>query len=240
MAYISSYKNQNWLIPQSIRDMIPKDHICFFVEEFVESLDFSGFDMIYEGAGAPAYHPRILMKILIQGMLCRERSSRKIAKACFENFVFMYLAEKVKPNFRTICRFRRQNASFIKEAFKETINLALESDLVDLSLICTDGSTIKANANKKKCLKREQIEKLDSIIDKMIEEDIKQDKIDEQIYSRDENLTNRDRRDLKKIWMMKEKVGLRGENKEKNVNFCLNISLKEIDYGTGSAVSFFF
>src|SRR3989338_2328421 len=44
MAYINSYKNQNWLVPQSIKEMIPKEHICFFVEEFVESLDFSGFD----------------------------------------------------------------------------------------------------------------------------------------------------------------------------------------------------
>src|SRR3989338_8311007 len=55
MAYLNSYKDQNWLIPMSIKDMIPEAHICFFVEEFVESLDFSGFDIIYAGAG---HHPR--------------------------------------------------------------------------------------------------------------------------------------------------------------------------------------
>ncbi len=71
--------------------------------------------------------------------------------------------------------------------------------MIDLSLICTDGTTIKANANKKKCLKREQIERLDSIINKMVEEDIKQDEIDEKIYSNEENLTERDKRDFKKI-----------------------------------------
>ena len=65
MAYIASNKNQNWLLPPSIETMIPKDHICFLVEDFVESLDFSSFDMIYAGAGHPAYHPRIIMKILI-------------------------------------------------------------------------------------------------------------------------------------------------------------------------------
>lgn len=94
MAYINSFKGQNWLIPQSIKDMIPKNHICFFVEEFVESLDFSGFDMINEGPGHPSYHPQIIMKILLQGMLSKERSSRKLASATRENFVFMYLAEK--------------------------------------------------------------------------------------------------------------------------------------------------
>ena len=132
MAYISSFKGQNWLIPQSIKDMIPKNHICFFVEEFVESLDFSRFDMINEGAGHPAYHPRIIMKIIIQGMLSKERSSRKLASVCRENFVFMYLAEKVQPNFRTICRFRVENAEFIKETFKETVILASENELIDL------------------------------------------------------------------------------------------------------------
>ena len=48
MAYIASSKNQNWLLPLSIKDMIPKDHICFLVEEFADSLDFSNFDLIYE------------------------------------------------------------------------------------------------------------------------------------------------------------------------------------------------
>mgnify|MGYP007051340102 len=65
MAYISSNKDQNWLLPLAIKDMIPKDHICFLIEDFVESLDFSKFDMIYDGAGHPAYHPRIIMKIII-------------------------------------------------------------------------------------------------------------------------------------------------------------------------------
>src|SRR3989338_4386037 len=107
MTYIASKKDQNWLIPQSIKEVIPKEHICFFVEEFVESLDFTNFDLIYAGAGHPAYHPRILMKVLIQGMLSRIRSSRKLAAATRESFIFMYLAEKVNPDFRTIARFRK-------------------------------------------------------------------------------------------------------------------------------------
>ncbi|MAG02508.1 hypothetical protein CMI42_04165, partial [Candidatus Pacearchaeota archaeon] len=200
MAYISSFKGQDWLIPQSISDMIPKNHICFFVEEFVESLDFSGFDMINEGQGHPSYHPRILMKVLLQGMLSNERSSRKLANACSENFVFMYLAEKVNPNFRTFCRFRRQNAPFIKEVFKETIKLASKNDLVDLNLICTDGSKIKANASKKKFLKEDQVNQLDSIIDEMIEEDVRRDKQEEEIYGESEiNKTSLETKNLKEI-----------------------------------------
>ena len=55
MAYKTSFKNQNWILPPMIKEMIPENHICFFIEEFVESLDFSEFEMVYEGAGAPAY-----------------------------------------------------------------------------------------------------------------------------------------------------------------------------------------
>jgi len=78
MAYIASNKNQNWLVPLSIKDMIPADPICFLVEDFIESLDFSNFDLIYDGAGHPAYHLRIIMKILIYGMLCKTRSSKSV------------------------------------------------------------------------------------------------------------------------------------------------------------------
>src|SRR3989344_2503863 len=213
MAYKNSFKNKNWLLPVSIKSMIPENHICFFVEEFVENLDFSEFDLKFEGAGAPAYHPRILAKILLQGMLSKERSSRKIASACRENFVFMYLAEKLNPDFRTICRFRRENADFLKRVFKETIKLASEYNLVDLSFIAIDGTTMKANANRKRTLKKEQISKLDEIVDKLVEEDLKQDELDGKLN--EENLSNMDKRDFKKIVSeyrrVKDKTKLKGK-----------------------------
>src|SRR3989338_2018057 len=228
MTYISSYKNQDWLLPTSIKQMIPQNHISFFVEDFVESLDYSGFDMISDGAGHPSYHPIIIMKIIIQGMLSKERSSRKLAGACRENFVFMYLAEKVQPEFSTICRFRRNNREFIKETFKVTVKLADENDLIDLNLICTDGSKIKANASKKMCLTKEQIGKLDSIIDKMIEEDINQDEIDKEICgNKEENLTNLEIKNLKGI----VKTYRDSKNKEKIKEKCKN-AIMEFDKDT--------
>src|SRR3989339_717054 len=225
MVYMNSFKGQNWLIPQSIQDTIPKNHICFFVEEFVDSLDFSNFDMISERPGHPSYHPRIIMKIIIQGMLSKERSSRKLAGACRENFVFMYLAEKVQPNFRTIARFRKNNFSFVKEAFKETINLAEEYNLIDLNVICTDDSKIKANASKKAFLKKEQLSQLDSIIDKMVEEDIEQDEIDKESYdAKEENITNLEIKNLKEIVKNYRNV----KNKEKLKETCKK-AIKEFD-----------
>jgi len=200
MAYIASNKNQNWLLPLSIKDMIPKGHICFMVEEFAGSLDFSNFDMIHDGAGHPAYHPRIIMKVLIMGMLAKVRSSRKLASGCRENFVFMYLAEKVQPDFRTMARFRKDNPEFVKDAFKKTVELANKSKLIDLSFISIDGSMLKAYAGKKRYFGKKGLDKLDKAIDKMVEDDIAIDEIEEQIFGdKEEGLTGIDERDLRRI-----------------------------------------
>ena len=200
MSYIDSFKGQNWLLPPSIRDMIPGDHVCFFVEDFVDSLDFSKFDLVVAGAGRPAYHPRVLLKVLVYGMMCGTRSSRKIARAVRENFVFMYLAERLCPDFRTIARFRKDNASFIKEVFKKTVEVSVEYDLADLSFVSIDGSMLKACAGKKKYFGREGIDKLEKAIEKMVEEDIALDELEDELFDdREEGLTGVDRRDLKRI-----------------------------------------
>ena len=201
MAYIVSNKNQNWLIPLNIKDMIPKDHICFLVEDFVESLDFSNFDLIYEGAGHPAYHPKIIMKILTYGMLCKIRSSRKLAKATIENIAFMYLAEKVNPDFRTINRFRKDNPELVKNAFKKTVELAVKNRIVDLSFISIGGTMLKASASKKQYFDKKGLDKLDKAIEKMIEEDIALDELEDELYGDNANdgLTGIDRRDMKKM-----------------------------------------
>src|SRR3990167_6937391 len=200
MSYIQTNKNQNWLLPMSIKGMIPKGHICFLVEDFVDLLDYSNFDVIYDGAGHPAYHPRIIMKIIIQGMLSRVRSSRKLAAGCRENFVMMYLAEKTQPDFRTIARFRKCNAQFVKDAFRKTVEIASGKKLIDLSFISIDGSKIKAYASKKRYFDKIALDKLDKAIDKMIKEDIEIDEIEEELFGdKEEGLTGMDKKDLKRI-----------------------------------------
>ena len=200
VVYKQTQKNQNWLLPLDIKEMIPKDHVCFLVEDFVEELDYKKFDMIYAGAGNPAYHPRILMKILVQGMLSRVRSSRKLAQATRENVVMMYLAEKVNPDFRTIARFRKENEAFVKNTFKKTVTLAAEHKLIDLSFLSIDGSMIKAYAGRKQYVDKNGLDLLDKAIDKMIKEDIALDELEEQMFGdKEEGLTGIDRRDMKKI-----------------------------------------
>ena len=89
------------------------------VESFIDKIDFSEFEFKYAGSGHPAYHPRIMFKILIQSMLDRVRPSRAIARNVRENIVYMYLAEKLQPDIRTISDFRKENEDLIAEALQQ-------------------------------------------------------------------------------------------------------------------------
>jgi transposase len=180
MAYIQTYKDQAWLLPPSIEDMIPEDHICYMIESLVDSMDFGGFDAKYAGAGHPAYHPRVLLKILVMGVMDRVRSSRRLAKNGRENIVYLYLSEKVSPDFRTISDFRKDNPEIVKEAFRHTVTLGKQEGLLDLSHLSTDGSKVKANASNRRVLTTEELEFLLRFVDKELEEwaqeDVSEDK----------------------------------------------------------------
>ncbi|AAM06721.1 transposase [Methanosarcina acetivorans C2A] len=133
MVFIKSLKNQVWTLPLDIRDLIPSDHICYLVESFVDEMDFSEFETRYDGSGHPAYHPCIMCKILIQSMLDKVRSSRAIARNVRENIVYMYLAENLQPDFRTISDFRKENEKLITELFKNTVKAAKDLGVISLS-----------------------------------------------------------------------------------------------------------
>lgn len=182
MAYITSFKNQNYLLPLNITDLFSEDHVCYLIEQIAEQLDYSEFDKKYAGAGHPAYHPRINIKLLLMANVDGIRSSRRIAKNSKENVVYIYLAEKTSPDFRTISDFRKDNRKLIKNVFREVNMFALEHGLIDLSHLMIDGTTIRANANNQRVLDRETLEKLDKYIDKVIEEGIKVDEEEDKIF----------------------------------------------------------
>jgi transposase len=175
MAYIQSHKEQAWLLPPSLEELIPEDHICYLVESLVDNLDYRSFDIQYSGAGHPAYHPRILLKLLVIGVLDRVRSSRRLARNARENVVYLYLSEKLTPDFRTISDFRKGNPSLVKEVFKHTVSLAKQEGLLDLSHLSTDGTKIKANASNRKVLTKDELDVLLKFVDGELEAWAKQD-----------------------------------------------------------------
>ncbi|MDY6966593.1 MAG: IS5/IS1182 family transposase, partial [Halobacteriota archaeon] len=77
MAFINRFRNQNWLFPPSVSDLIDEDHICRLVDEVIEGMDFTEIEERYDGPGSPAYHPKVMMKLLVQGVIDGILSSRK-------------------------------------------------------------------------------------------------------------------------------------------------------------------
>jgi transposase len=175
MTYIQSFKEQSWLLPSSVEDLIPEDHICFLVESLVDNLDYQVFDIKYSGAGHPAYHPRVLLKLLVMGVLDRVRSSRRLARNARENVVYLYLSEKLTPDFRTISDFRKENPSLVKDVFKHTVSFAKQEGLLDLCHLSTDGSKVKANASNRRVLTKDELSVLLKFVDEELAEWAKKD-----------------------------------------------------------------
>ncbi len=185
MTYIPNLSGQNWLFPPSITGMIRnEDGICFLVNEVVESMDFTKLDEKYDGPGHPAYNPRIIVKLHVQGAIDGQRSSRKIAKNARTNILYMYHAGQTTPDFRTVSDFRKDNSKIIEGAFKKTIELANNMKITNLGHLSIDGTKQKANASNSKTLKRDALDDIDNYIRNFIEEGITMDEKEDVLYGK--------------------------------------------------------
>ncbi len=182
MVYIKSSPIQTVLLPTNLRDIIPKDHICYLIEDIIDQLDFSRFDEKVEGPGNPSYHPRISLKIILNGICERVTSTRKLEKLTYENIVFMYLAENLNPDFHTIALFRKENKQLIKQSFLQTIEVAKNLNMINFNKLYLDGIKVKANASKSKSFTKDEIDFLSDFVDKHLKEMDKVDKEEDKKY----------------------------------------------------------
>jgi transposase len=178
MAIREDKLGQSWLFPPCINDFIPNNHICNLIVSIIAAIDVSKIELKFKSQpGNPAYPRRMLLRLLVQAAVDGIWSSRKIDKLAHENVIYMYLAGNEKPDFRTICDFRRENKALIEDVFKQTVILARSMKILKLGYLSIDGTKIKANASNNYTLSKEELERLRSIIDNGIEIDEKEDKI---------------------------------------------------------------
>jgi transposase len=172
-------KGYSWLLPPAVSDLIPVDHICHLVVAIVNGMDVSEVEQKYRsGPGNPAYSRRMLLRLVLMASVDAIWSSRKIAKLAHENVVYMYLTGHEKPDFRTICNFKKECKGLIEAAFKETVTIAKALEIPSLGHISTDGTKMKANASNNYTLSKEEIE----MIRRMIERGIAIDKMEDKLY----------------------------------------------------------
>jgi len=144
--------NQRLLFPSNIFDLLPKDHECFLYADLFQQIDTSRLESLYSVKGQNAYHPKLIVSILIHAYSQGVFSSRKIEKRCHEDLSFMFIAQMNCPNFRVLSDFRKNHGDFFQDCFKQTVKLALELKLASLGHISLDGSKFKANTSKHKAM----------------------------------------------------------------------------------------
>ncbi len=145
--------DQMLLMPPSLADWVPEDHLARFVRDVVETLDVSAVEDVYtEERGYPPYDPRMMVTVLLYAYCTGTYSSRKIAAKLIDSVAFRFLAAGNQPDFRTISEFRRRHGAALAALFTQGLRLCRQAGLVKLGRVAIDGTKIKANASKHKAM----------------------------------------------------------------------------------------
>ena len=145
---------QDFLMPASMREWLPSDHLAYFISDVVDHLDLSSIMERYAGEerGYPPYHPVMMVKVLLYAYCIGVPSSRKIEKRLCEDISFRVLAANNTPDFRTISDFRKGHLKALAGLFLQVLKLCRKAGLVKLGHVALDGTKIKANASKHKAM----------------------------------------------------------------------------------------
>jgi transposase len=211
------HQNQIMLLPPNLEEKVAQGHLARYISQVVDELDTTEIESRYSEAGCPAYHPKMLIKLLIYGYSLGIRSSRRIQRASREDIVFMWLAGRQEPDFRTISDFRKDRLLDIKQLFRQVLELCYALGMVRCGKISIDGTKVEANSSRYKMTYRKKLEKskanYEKKIDEILEEaervDAEEDRLygDKDGYSLDREITREDiRKVLKKLGRDKDKL----------------------------------
>ena len=163
--------DQGYLLPQAPREWLPEGHLALFVEETVGVLDMRRILERYEGGRGPrAYHPKMLLNLLIYGYCTGVYSSRKIAKGCETDLAFRMLSGSQFPDFRTMSDFRKEHLEAFEGMFVEVLRLCREAGLAHLGHLSLDGSKYQASASKHKAMSYGRIQEAEPQLEAEVKE----------------------------------------------------------------------
>lgn len=141
-----------FLLPPSLQEWLPEDHLARFVVELVDQLDLTALEKAYAGRGSKAYHPGMLLSLLFYGYATGVFSSRKLEAATYDSIAFRFISANTHPDHDTIATFRRRFMAQLEPLFTAILVLAAEMGFLKLGTVSLDGSKLKANASKHKAL----------------------------------------------------------------------------------------
>ena len=174
MTYIAGLeRDQLLLLPEAVDDYVGSDNPVRFIDAFVDGLDLTaaGFLRVEAKAmGLPGYAPGDLLKLYIYGYLNRVRSSRRLETECHRNIEVLWLLRTLKPDFKTIADFRRDNRAAFRAVFRQFVLLCRRLDLYGRELLAVDGTRIKAVNNKDRNFTRSSLREFIRRADEWLED----------------------------------------------------------------------
>ena len=173
MGYIEGEdRNQIILFPESIDEYVSGNNSIRIIDEYIKQLDLKrlGFKRAANPLmGRPPYHPKDMLKLYLYGYLNRIRSSRRLEQEAIRNLEVIWLIKKLKPDFKTIADFRKDNKKALKKVFRDFTKLCNEWELFGKELIAIDGSKFRACNAKKNNYKSKKLERHLKYLDEKIE-----------------------------------------------------------------------
>jgi transposase len=174
-------RDQEFLMPPSLREWLPEDHMAWFIIDIVDKLDLSAFyhGRREDGWGRAAYDPKMMVAVLLYAYATGVRSSRAIERRLTEDIAFRVIAANNRPDHVTIARFRNTFAEALNGLFGQVLGLCVRADLVDPSVVAVDGTKLEANASTRNNLTAQQ---LHDIASHVIEDHRRTDEHEDQLY----------------------------------------------------------
>ena len=168
--FVTVNRDTAYLLPPSVDDWLPKDHLARFVVEIVDQLDLSELTRQYRGSGSDAYHPSVMLGLFIYGYATGVFSSRRIEAATYESVAFRYIAANEQPDHDSLCTFRKRFLKQIEALFVQVLCIARQMKLLKLGTIALDGTKIHANASRHSALSYGHAQKIEAQLQAEVKE----------------------------------------------------------------------
>jgi transposase len=165
--------DQVCLLPPSLSDWLPENHLARFIAEVTEQLNLTPLLQRYRngsGRGLAAYNPVLMLRLLLYGYCVGRRSSRQIERATYDEVPFRYLAADQHPDHDTISTFRKEHLAAFSELFGQVLKLCQEAGMVKLGQVAIDGTKMRANADRNQTMRYEKIEEQEREVQKKVEQ----------------------------------------------------------------------
>ena len=152
-------RGQLMLMPPSMADWLPDDHFAWFVIDVVDEFDLSAFLAAHrsDGRGGAAYHPAMMLGLLLYAYSIGERSSRRIEQRCVEDVAFRVVTANQRPDHATIARFRATHEAAIAALFGQVLAVCARAGVLRPGLVAIDGTKLAANASREANRTAEQL-----------------------------------------------------------------------------------